>query len=414
MEPENNKKLIIDGDDYIGSLNEEEEKQLIEQFGGLKFFDPKIDSLFKIIFGNSNNTDVAKSLIKAVLPEEEEIYDLKFNSTEIYSNSNYNPNQRKIIVDINAEDVKNNKFYIIEMQIHEVPDLLGRAELSTSRIFDSLYNKNELVILKKKIYSINFLYYDMFPNDKDYYHHIFPHEFNKKNVSIPFKDTVVIELKKFNEMFDVSQINEELLSNEKQRRIVERQLWFAFLSKINTLYHQPSSIDHNKYFILKRKIKIKEENDCQNQENVDDNQNKEDKMKEVVVYIKNEISEELFSFLIKVGPIRKALELCVNLSESDIDKYVKDVDDHTGLLSLVDYKNQQLKKKDEELEEKNKRIEEDKKELEEKDKTIEEKDKTIEEDKKEIEKLKNIINEYNKRNNYNESNNNENNKKTRI
>ena len=393
MEPEN-KKLNIDGDDYIGCLKKEEEKQLIEQFRGLKFFDPKIDTLFKIIFGNSKNTDVAKSLIKAVLPEEEEIYDLKFNSTEIYSNSNFNPDQRKIIVDINAEDVKNNKFFIIEMQIHEVPDLLGRAELSTSRIFDSLYTKNELVTLKKKIYSINFLYYDMFPKDKDYYHHIFPHEFNKKNVSIPFKDTVVIELKKFNEKFDESQINEELLlSNEKQRRIVERQLWFAFLSKINTLYHKPTSIDNNKYFIIKRKIKIKEEYDSQNQENVGKNQKKEDKMREVVVYIKNEISEKLFSILIKVGPIRKALELCVNLSESDIDKYVSDVNDHTGLLSLVDQQNQQLKKKDEELEEK--------------DKKLEEKDKIIEE-------LENIINQYNKRNNYNENNNYDNNKKTRI
>ena len=60
----------------------------------------------------------------------------------------------------------------------------------------------------------------------------------------------------------------------------------------------------------------------------------------------------MFSILIKVGPIRKALQLCLNLSESDIDKNVSDVEDHTGLLSLVEYKYQQLKKKDEELEEK--------------------------------------------------------------
>jgi len=412
MEPEN-KKLFIKGDKYSGPLDEKEEKELIKQFENIKFFDPKIDSLFKIIFGNSDNKDVAKSLIKAVLPEEEEIIDLTFHSLEIRSNSNFNPEQRRITVDINAEDKEKNKLYIIEMQIHEVPDLLGRAELSTSRIFDSLYVQGDSVIsLKKKIYSINFLYYDMFPNDKDYYHHIFPHEFNKKNVSIPFKDTIVIELKKFNKKFNESQINELLLNDEKQKRLVERQLWFAFLSKINTLYHQPSSDDHNKYFIIKRKIKIKEKNDCQNQENVD--KKKEDKMKEVVVYIKSEISEKLFSYLIKVGPIRKALNLCVNLSESDIDKYLSEVEDHTGLLSIVNYKDQQLKKKDEELEENKKELEENKKKIEENEKKMEEDEKIIEEKNKRIKELENMLNEFNKRNNYNESNNNENNKKTRF
>jgi len=190
-------------------------KKLLEQFGSLKYFDKKIDSLFKVIFGNSNNKDVAISLVKAVLPEEEEIKNLTFHDLEIRTNSNFNPEKRGITVDINAEDIDNNKFYIIEMQIHEVPDLLGLAELSTSRIFDSLYKKSEPVVLKKKIYSINFLYYDMFPDDKDYYHHIFPHEFNKKNIYIPFKSTIIIELKKFKEQFDESQINEELLNNEK-------------------------------------------------------------------------------------------------------------------------------------------------------------------------------------------------------
>jgi len=404
-------------------------KKLLEQFGSLKYFDKKIDSLFKVIFGNSNNKDVAISLVKAVLPEEEEIKNLTFHDLEIRTNSNFNPEKRGITVDINAEDIDNNKFYIIEMQIHEVPDLLGRAELSTSRIFDSLYTKNESVTLKKKIYSINFLYYDMFPEDKDYYHHIYPHEFNKKNVSIPFKDTVVIELKKFNkkfeetqfveskinkeilEKFDESQINKELeksdisqkdkellLSEKKKRRIVERQLWFAFLSKINTLYKEPSSIDRSKYFSLKRKIKIKKKNDSQNQENVDKNQKKEDKMKEVVIYIENEISEELFKFLIKVGPIRKALELCVNLSENDIEKYVSDVDDHTGLLSQIDEKNKVI-------EEQRETIKEQRGKLDEKDKVIEEKDEIIEE-------LQNIVNELKRDNN--ESNNNENNKKIKI
>jgi len=368
-----------------------------------------------------------------VLPVEEEIENLEFKSTEIYSNSNFSPNQRKVIVDIYAEDEKQGKYYIIEMQIHEVPNLLARAELSTSRIFDNLYTKNESQF-NKKIYSINFLYYDMFPNDEDYYHHIFPHEYNKKNICIPFKDTVIIELKKFNEKFHVSEINEKLLNNEKQRRIEERKLWFAFLSKINVFYHKPS-INPNKYLTIEREIKIKKKNDSQNQENVDKNQNENDKIKKVVVYIKNDISDELLRLLIKVGPIRKALEICVNLKGENIIKYVSEVEDHTGLLSLLDEKNKELDEKNKELEENKKEREEDKKRIEEKEKELEENKKEREEDKKRIEEkekeikeikekekelekevkeLKNLLNENKKRNNYNENNNNDINKKTRI
>ncbi|KAG4082503.1 PD-XK nuclease family transposase-domain-containing protein [Neocallimastix lanati (nom. inval.)] len=468
------KKVFIEGDDFKSCLNDEEEKQLIEQFNSVNLFDPKIDSLFKVIFGNPKNTDIAKSLIKAVLPVEEEIENLEFKSTEIYSNSNFSPNQRKVIVDIYAEEKDKGKYYIIEMQIHEVPNLLARAELSTSRIFDNLYTKNETQF-NKKIYSINFLYYDMFPNDEDYYHHIFPHEFNKKNICIPFKDTVIIELKKFNEKFHVSEINEKLLNNEKQRRLDERKLWFAFLSKINVLYHKPS-INSNKYLTIEREIKIKKKNDSQNQENVDKNQNENDEMKKVAVYIKNDISDELLRLLIKVGPIRKALELCVNLK--DVDKYVSEVEDHTEL----DKKNKELEEnkkereedkkrieeKEKELEENKKEREEDKKRIEEKEKELEENKKEREEDKKrieekekeikeikeknkelekeleenkkereekekereekekereekekelkkEIKELKNLLlNKNNKRNNYNENNNNDINKKTRI
>ncbi|ORX95607.1 hypothetical protein LY90DRAFT_678955, partial [Neocallimastix californiae] len=391
-----NKHLKVFGNDYIGCSNEKEENQFIEQFNSVNLFELKIDTLFKVIFGNSENKDVAKSLIKAVLPVEEEIENLEFKSTEIYSNSNFSPNQRKVIVDIYAEDEKQGKYYIIEMQIHEVPNLLARAELSTSRIFDNLYTKNESQF-NKKIYSINFLYYDMFPNDEDYYHHIFPHEYNKKNICIPFKDTVIIELKKFNEKFHVSEINEKLLNNEKQRRIEERKLWFAFLSKINVFYHKPS-INPNKYLTIEREIKIKKKNDSQNQENVDKNQNENDEMKKVAVYIKNDISDELLRLLIKVGPIRKALELCVNLK--DVDKYVSDVEDHTGLLSLLDEKNKELEenKKEleenkKELEEKIKELEENKKEREEDKKRIEEKEKELEENKKEREEDKKRIEE---------------------
>ncbi|KAG4084160.1 hypothetical protein H8356DRAFT_1436415, partial [Neocallimastix lanati (nom. inval.)] len=100
-----NKHLKVFGNDYIGCSNEKEENQFIEQFNSVNLFELKIDTLFKML---------QKSLIKAVLPVEEEIENLEFKSTEIYSNSNFSPNQRKVIVDIYAEDEKQGKYYIIE------------------------------------------------------------------------------------------------------------------------------------------------------------------------------------------------------------------------------------------------------------------------------------------------------------
>ncbi|ORX95069.1 hypothetical protein LY90DRAFT_678976 [Neocallimastix californiae] len=268
----------------------------------------------KLIFGNSDNK-CCKKFNKSVLPVEEEIENLEFKSTEIYSNSNFSPNQRKVIVDIYAEE--KNKENIISLKCKYMkPNLLARAELSTSRIFDNLYTKNESQF-NKKIYSINFLYYDMFPNDEDYYHHIFPHEYNKK-IYVYLLKIRYNRIKKFNEKFHVSEINEKLLNNEKQRRIEERKLWFAFLSKINVFYHKPS-INPNKYLTIEREIKIKKKNDSQNQENVDKNQNENDKIKKMNCLGFN-----------KVGPIRKALEICVNLKGENIIKYVSEVEDHTG------------------------------------------------------------------------------------
>jgi len=169
---------------------EKHNKILIERFknNNVKFYDPKVDVLFKMIFGQEK--DIAKCFINSLMPDNIEIGDISFDSQEIYS-IGYVENLRKFVVDIYAKDNLNNIF-LIEMQVQRIPDILGRAEFASSRVFERLYKTNDRIVFFKKIYSINLLFYDLYDkkDTKEYYHVLFSHKENHKNICMPFKNTI--------------------------------------------------------------------------------------------------------------------------------------------------------------------------------------------------------------------------------
>jgi len=74
---------------------------------------PKIDLVFKKLFGSEENTDILLSLINAILPENEQITKLKLKNP--YNVSDYAEGKLSIL-DIKAEDEYGN-LYDIEMQL---------------------------------------------------------------------------------------------------------------------------------------------------------------------------------------------------------------------------------------------------------------------------------------------------------
>jgi len=258
-------------------------------------YDTKIDDLFKYLFGSEENVDCAKSLINAVLPENENVEELEFRSTEINTVS-VSKNRRRIVVDIYAFDKKNQINVLIEMEARDKRDVIGRAELTSSRIIDSLYTAREAIDLKQKIYSVNFLYFDLYPSDGDYYHHLYLHQDKKPNIRSNFRDVIIIELKKFQNQFTKEEM--EVLSNQINNtdpsiidKKTKRLLWFYCLSSVNRVYKEPRG-DTVKYF----SIQIENGN---------------------FVYIKNEIDYEFLKKLIKVKEIKKVLQICAKPPNED-------------------------------------------------------------------------------------------------
>jgi len=221
-------------------LGKAEEEKLINEFMNRNINDPEITKLYKGLFESLENEDIAKSLINAVLPAEE-VKELEFRNREImpmiFSND-------RNVVDIYAFDKKNKLNVLIEMEVSEKEeDVIGRAELSSSRIINSLYKEGEPIRLKQKIYSINFLYFDKYPADNNYYHHLYLHEEGKPNIKSEFRDVIIVELKKFKDQFTkekLETLNKKLTECPNNiDKETERTLWFSFLSLINTVDHEP-------------------------------------------------------------------------------------------------------------------------------------------------------------------------------
>jgi len=301
-------------------LSEEKDRELIDIF----LYNPKVDLFFNVVFGNPENNDVASSLIRAVLPEEEEIDNLTFEKIEMFSSRRTSPN-RSVIIDIYAKDNKTNKNYIIEIHVYKIKDIMVHSGLTEASILHEFYKTGECTVLNQKIFCINFLFFDQYPEDEDYYHHLFTHKYNKKNVSLPFNNVIVIELKKFKEKFNISQIKDELLNNGIYDRKLERKLWFAFLSFINTTYNKTKDKDnHSKTEVTKS-----------------------------VNSIKNEISEDLYKILIKQSSIKKAFDIFENLNEREINQYIDVFDINNKLAIEKKATKEELKKTKEEFNKKN-------------------------------------------------------------
>ena len=102
-------------DDIIESIRKKLEEDfnrdvidLANEVQQIEIFDPKIDELFKTIFGNPRNKDITirflKDLINLDINEDEDINFL--DKKNLFSE--YEPNQKRPIVDINME-IKSNQ-----------------------------------------------------------------------------------------------------------------------------------------------------------------------------------------------------------------------------------------------------------------------------------------------------------------
>ena len=153
---------------------------------------PRVDFVFKILFGSKGSNAILKSLINSVLMFEHPITHITLLNP--YNNKTHSTGKLSIL-DIKAEDERG-QLYNIEMQITDQVDYSQRALYYWSKLYSNQLNAGESYGNLRKTISIHILNFNCF--DEEDYHNVF-HLLNAKTHHRAFEDLELhfIELKKF-------------------------------------------------------------------------------------------------------------------------------------------------------------------------------------------------------------------------
>ncbi len=111
-------------------------------------YNPKIDLVFRKLFGSEENKDILLSFVNSILEQEMTITDLKLKNP--YNIASYIEGKTSIL-DIKAVD-ENGIWYDIEMQIGEQGFYGKRALYYWSKVYSEQIEKAEKYIKQKGLY----------------------------------------------------------------------------------------------------------------------------------------------------------------------------------------------------------------------------------------------------------------------
>ena len=343
-----NKKYIYKSEENNEENNKEIDK-VIEELKSFNLCDPKIDVLFKTIF---KNEDLLLSLLNSIIPDEEHIDKIEYPSEGITFFPFVMDNKNKIIVDLHCKELyenyinkKNNstndeekykKHIIVEMQIKKKEDIVISVKVSIT----SFYRKRHLEF-KSNMYTFIFLFYNYFDDDKCL------HEVNsnspKKKKDKKYQSKIYIaEIKKIRKVLKLENLKNlsKKVKDNKSKGIVDRkleknlkkQLWFAFLSKINVVYKK---------------------NREELEKNTENSEGGEEGKQKYKIYIRNDISPELYKLFKQDKDIMKAIDICKReMKKDDVDEHYRYVSSEEEIADSKN-KNADLENKNADLENEN-------------------------------------------------------------
>ncbi len=197
---------------------------------------PRVDFVFKLLFGSEENKDLLISLINSIVSEPDQVQDLvlknPFNSKNYFSG-------KMIILDIRAQD-KSGKFYNIEMQITDQLDYEKRALFYWSDTYAKQLTQGKNYSELNKTIGIHILNFNLM-DEADYHNRYCVMNTKSKKHSFYDLELHTIELEKFDK--DISQVKTTL------------DRWITFLKKAYELKENqlpPSLEDPN----LKKAVRI--------------------------------------------------------------------------------------------------------------------------------------------------------------
>lgn len=152
------------------------------------------DFIFKRIF--ASNTDVLVNLLNAVLdlPPGEQISSLSIENSELFKDSD---RDKASFFDITATNEKNAKF-IIEMQAFPQKGYLKRALFYWAQAFSQGIKKGDAYTELTKVYSVNFLDFNLIKETKSYLSQFLLLSTEDSNIQMTdLLDFTFVEIKKF-------------------------------------------------------------------------------------------------------------------------------------------------------------------------------------------------------------------------
>jgi len=160
---------------------------------------PKIDLVFKKIFGTEQNKNVLKSLINSVLPKDEQIVEITIKNP--YNETDF-VGDKLSVVDIKATDEKG-RWYDIEIQVKEQKYYGKRAIFYLSEIYSNQLNEKDSYDKLRKTIIISILDFNYFLNDKRYFRRCCYKDFDTGELypELDFADLYFVELRKFDNEF---------------------------------------------------------------------------------------------------------------------------------------------------------------------------------------------------------------------
>ncbi len=156
---------------------------------------PKVDLVFKKLFGSEENKDILKSLVNSILPQEEQLIDLTLKNP--YNLADYIDGKLSIL-DIKAVD-EQGRWYDIEMQVEPLDYYGQKALFYWGKVFTGQIDSGELYSKLHKTIVISLLDFIYFPGDHRYHRIVSPRdiETHEKIAGLDFMDLHFVELKKF-------------------------------------------------------------------------------------------------------------------------------------------------------------------------------------------------------------------------
>jgi predicted transposase/invertase (TIGR01784 family) len=176
---------------------------------------PRVDFVFKLIFGSEENKDILMSFINAIVSEEDQVQDLTLKNP--FTSKSYQQG-KLVILDIRAIDVSG-RHYNIEMQITDQMDYEKRALYYWSDMYAKQLSEGGKYAELKKTIGIHVLNFDLMDESDFHNQYYVTHHKSKKRAFCDF-ELYTIELTKFNT--EISQVKTTL------------ERWVAFLTKAYT------------------------------------------------------------------------------------------------------------------------------------------------------------------------------------